>query len=51
MGMKLLSHITGLVNKAFGNLSYDMAISEYKEDYRLYTLEESIQLTENAEEI
>ena len=46
--MKLLSHITGLVNKAFGNLTYDMAISEYKDDYRLYTLEESIRITEEG---
>lgn len=44
--LKLLSHFTGLVNKAFGNLSYDMELSEYKEDYRLYSLEESIKLTE-----
>ncbi len=44
--LKVMSHISGLVNKAFGNLSYDMAISEYKENYRLYTLEESIRLTE-----
>lgn len=44
--LKLLSHFTGLVNKAFGNLSYDMKLSEYKEDYRLYSLEESIKLTE-----
>ena len=44
--LKLLSHFTGLVNKAFGNLSYDMELSRYKEDYRLYSLEESIKLTE-----
>lgn len=44
--LKLMSHFTGLVNKAFGNLSYDMKLSEYKEDYRLYSLEESIKLTE-----
>ena len=44
--LKIMSHLTGLVNKAFGNLSYDMSLSEYKENYRLYTLEESIRLTE-----
>ena len=44
--LKLSSHVTGLVNKAFGNLSYDMSISEYKENYRIVTLEESIKLTE-----
>ena len=44
--VKLLSHATGLVNKAFGSLAYDMAMSEYKENYRLYSLAESIRLTE-----
>ena len=46
--LKLLSHITGLVNKAFGNLCYDMKISEYKEDYRKFGFEESIEKTEGA---
>ena len=45
--LKIMSHITGLVNKAFGNLSYDMSLSEYKENYRLYSLEESIRSTES----
>ena len=44
--LKLMSHATGLVNKAFGSLSYDMALSTYREDYRRYTLAESIELTE-----
>ncbi|MBQ8859886.1 MAG: NAD-dependent epimerase/dehydratase family protein [Ruminococcus sp.] len=44
--LKILSHITGLVNKAFGNLSYDMKISEYKDDYIKYSLRESIEKTE-----
>ncbi len=44
--LKLVSHATGLVNKAFGSLAYDMSMSEYRENYRLYTLEESIRLTE-----
>ncbi|MDO5444440.1 MAG: NAD-dependent epimerase/dehydratase family protein [Eubacteriales bacterium] len=47
--LKLVSLATPLVNKAFGSLSYDMNISEYKEPYRLYSLEESIKLTENQE--
>ncbi len=46
--LKLMSHVTGLVNKAFGNLSYDMKLSEYKENYRLFALEESIRLTEGV---
>jgi len=36
----------GLVNKAFGNMTYDQAMSEYREEYRLYDFEESIRLTE-----
>lgn len=44
--LKILSHMTGLVNKAFGNLSYDMSLSEYKEQYRIVRLEQSIERTE-----
>lgn len=44
--LKLMSHITELVNKAFGSLSYDLSMSEYKQEYRSFTLEESIELTE-----
>ncbi len=44
--LKLASHITGIVNKAFGNMSYDMSISEYTENYRICGLEESIKRTE-----
>ena len=44
--LKLMSHLTGLVNKAFGSLCYDMSISEYPEDYRSVSLEESIRITE-----
>ena len=44
--LKIMSHLTGMVNKAFGNLSYDMSLSEYKQDYRLFSLEESIRETE-----
>ena len=44
--LKLLSHVTGLVNKAFGSLCYAMSISEYSEDYRSVSLEESIRITE-----
>lgn len=31
--LKIMSHFSGMVNKAFGNLSYDMQISTYKNDY------------------
>ncbi len=46
--LRLISNFTGLVNKAFGNLSYDMEISEYKENYHNYSLEESVILTEGV---
>lgn len=35
-----------LVNKAFGNMIYDKEMSGYKEEYRIYSLEESVRLTE-----
>lgn len=44
--LKLLSHVTGLVNKAFGSLYYDQALSTYKQPYCLKTLKESIEETE-----
>lgn len=44
--LRLLAKITGLVNKAFGSLAYDMSISEYSQNYRLYSLRESIGRTE-----
>lgn len=44
--LKILSHWTGLVNKAFGSFSYDMRLSEYRQDYRVCGLEESIRRTE-----
>lgn len=47
--LKALSLVTGLVNKAFGNLTYDQSMSEYKSEYRKYSLEESINRTEKNE--
>lgn len=44
--LKIMSRITGLVNKAFGSLSYDMGISEYRVEYRKVHLKESIRRTE-----
>lgn len=44
--LKMMSHITGLVNKAFGSLSYDLGLSEYKVEYRANTLADSIRKTE-----
>ena len=44
--LKLLGLVTGLVNKAFGSLSYDRTMSEYKEAYAKISLAESIKRTE-----
>lgn len=44
--LKILSHVTGLVNKAFGSMGYDMKLSEYKENYRVCGLKKSIERTE-----
>lgn len=44
--LKCMSHVTGLVNKAFGSLVYDQALSEYGTEYAKYSLEESIRETE-----
>lgn len=44
--LKLLGYFTGLINKAFGSLSYDMRLSDYKENYRVCSLKESIERTE-----
>lgn len=44
--LKLLSLVTNKVDKAFGSLCYDPAISVYKEDYCVKTLHDSIVETE-----
>lgn len=44
--LKLLALATGLVNKAFGNLAYDQAMSVYKEPYQKFSLQEAIERTE-----
>ena len=46
--LKLLSHLTDLVDKAFGSLCYDQALSQYPREYRRFTLEESIRETEGT---
>ena len=43
--LKQMSHATGLVNKAFGNLSYDQSMSRYPVDYQKFSLAESIRLS------
>lgn len=47
---KIGGRIGGLVDKAFGDSYYDMSMSEYKSDYRKYSLKESIELTEGSQE-
>ncbi len=44
--LKIVGMATGLVDKAFGNLAYDMKISEYKEEYRKISLKDSVERTE-----
>lgn len=48
--LKLLSHFTGLVNKAFGSQYYDQSISQYKTEYRVFSLRESVQQSEGEKE-
>lgn len=40
--LKIMSRVTGMVNKAFGSLSYDTALSQYKKSYQIYDLNKSI---------
>lgn len=40
--LKIISHFTKYVNKAFGNLAYERHLGDYKEEYRLYSLRDSI---------
>lgn len=50
--IKLLGHTKGkygkMVCKAFGSLTYDMSMSEYKENYRVVDFEESIKRAEET---
>ena len=45
-GLFILRLGTGLVDKAFGSLVYDQKMSEYKEEYRVVDLKESIRRNE-----
>lgn len=44
--LRFMGLFTGLVNKAFGSLSYDRGMSEYKCSYRSFNLEDSIKKTD-----
>lgn len=46
--LKIMSHCTGVVNKAFGNLAYDQSMSKYADNYQIHSLNESIELTEGG---
>lgn len=46
--LRLMSHVTSVVNKAFGSFCYDESLSVYKENYRVCDLQESIKRTEKT---
>jgi len=43
--LKLLAYKVGFINKVFGNLVYEKSMSEYKENYRVRDVRESISLS------
>lgn len=45
--LKLMGSKIGLINKVFGNLVYELSISEYQVDYRIKNFKESIDSTEH----
>lgn len=44
--LRLMGSRVGVINKVFGNLAYTMDMSEYKENYRVRSLTESVRVTE-----
>ena len=46
--LKLLRFVSPAVDKAFGSLCYDFALSRYSRDYCVKTLEQSILETERT---
>ena len=44
--LKIFGLFISKIGKAFGNLSYEQSLSEYKCDYRRFSLQESIRETE-----
>ena len=46
LAVMIPGRISGLANKAFGNMSYDQSMSKYEFDYQVVTLKESIKRTE-----
>lgn len=45
--LKLMALKVGLLNKVFGNLIYEQGMSDYKENYRIRDLQESVQNSNN----
>ena len=45
--IRFMSRFSGKIRKAFGSLAYDMSMSDYRQDYRAYTLHDSIHETES----
>lgn len=48
--MKLGAKMVPALKKAFGNFAYDQSLSEYKQEYRLFSYEESIKEIESSGE-
>ena len=46
--LKLLRHMTGMVDKAFGSLCYDRRLSDYPKNYCIKSFDESIAETEGC---
>ena len=44
--LRLVRHVTGLADKAFGSLCYDSALSRYSQEYCLKNLSQAILETE-----
>lgn len=44
--LKLMGNFMSVINKAFGNLVYEQSMSDYKENYRVRNLKDSIKLSE-----
>ena len=44
--LRIAGCVTGLVNKAFGSLCYEKTMSEYKNEYRIKNLHDSVEETE-----
>ena len=43
--LKFLRRFSPLVDKAFGSLRYDMSLSDYRQNYRVATLDQSLRET------